>query len=85
MFKLKNLFLLLIFIGSVYMFLCYEDWMNDDFVGTSISSKGRGYRALLYSIAQTKYGYWIVRCFPLGVGILFLRDYVEKVRNKKEE
>lgn len=83
MFKLKNLFSLLLFAASVYLFVCYDDWMNDEFVDTSISSKGRGYRAILYSIAQTKYGYWIVRCLPLAVGVLFLKDYINKVKTEK--
>ncbi len=85
MFKTKSLLLLVLFIASMYLFVCYDDWMNDTFVDTSISSKSRVYRALLYGVAQTKYGYWIVRGLPLGLALFFLKGFIRSMRTKNEE
>ena len=68
---------LLFFLGGLYMFIFFEDFvLNKGYVDGAITTKNKGVRSLIYVIAQNKYGFWIVRCIPLLVGLIVGKRFI---------
>lgn len=74
---------LLLCLMGLYLFVFFDDFVFDkNFIKGGASSKGHIINAIIHTIAQNKYGYYIVRAFPLIVSISFARVFYNAIRKR---
>ncbi len=86
MYSIKTWFSLVLCLVGIYIFICFEDFIvvDKDYIDGAVTTKNRMTRSIIYAIAQNKYGFWVVRCIPLIVGLGFGKNFINEIKAKKK-